>query len=166
MKIGLKGKMLLVIILLLVTSFGTVAIVGYSEMNRNILKLAETQLKTKAEYMVAKTGRYFSERETLLKDEARHLQQAVNEGSRQYLKSYLESVYPDLSEKYKIVDIYIGYPDGSADCGTGWVPDDPAWKSYERPWYVKAAESKGNIVYTGIEIHSIISGCRQKGSEG
>jgi len=154
MKIGLRGKMLTVIILLLVVSFGTVAIVGYSEMKKNITKLAETQLKTKAEYMMAKTSGYFSERETILKDEARHLRQAVSEGSRQYLKSYLESVYPDLSSEYRIADIYIGYPDGSMDSGAGRVPDDPAFKSYECQWYVSAAESKGSIVYTDIYVDS------------
>jgi len=154
MKIGLKGKMLLVIILLLIISFTAVAVVGYSVMYNDITRLAETQLNTKAEYMMEKTSRYFAERKTLLKDEARYLSEALKSGSRQYLKDHLKSVYPELSSEYKIVDIYIGYPDGSVDCGSGWCPDDPAWKSYDRPWYAKAAESEGDVVYTDIYVDS------------
>lgn len=152
MKIGLKGKMLFVIILLLMISFSAVAIVGYSEMHKNITMLAETQLSTKADYMTEKTNGYFAERETIIKDEARYLSLVLKDSTREYLKGHLLSVYPELSAEYKIVDIYFGYPDGSVDCGTGWVPDDPSWKSYERPWYKKAAESAGDIVYTDIYV--------------
>lgn len=152
MKIGLKGKMLFVIILLLLISFAAVAIVGYSEIHKNITMLAETQLSTKADYMTEKTIRFFAERETIIKDEARYLSLVLKDSSREYLKDHLSSVYPELSAEYKIVDIYFGYPDGSVDSGTGLVPDDPSWKSFERPWYTKAAESAGEIVYTDIYI--------------
>lgn len=149
MKFGLKGKLLLVIILLLVASFAAVAIVGYSEIYSNITKLAESQLHAKAEYMREKANSYFEQRKIILKNEARYSSEILsNKVVRQDIKEHLTSVFSELSEDYKIVDIYIGYPDGNVDCGTGWIPDDPNWKSYERPWYTGAVEASGNIVYT------------------
>jgi len=39
-----------------------------------------------------------------------------------------------------IIDAYIGYSDGTVDCASGWIPEDPTWKSNERPWYKGAIE--------------------------
>lgn len=154
MKIGLKGKMLFAIISLLIISFAAVAVVGQSEIYRNITKLAEAQLQTKAEYMMEKTVGFFNQRKTLLRDEARYLSAALKDGSRQYLKAHLTSVYPELSEEYKIKNIYVGYPDGNVDHGTGSIQDNSTRKSYERLWYTKAVESEGDIVYSDIYVDS------------
>ena len=42
------------------------------------------------------------------------------------------------------IDIYVGWPDGSATFGGGWVPG-PDWDSRLMAWYIDAAENPGKI---------------------
>lgn len=159
MRFGLKGKMLLVILSLLLVSYGAVALLGYIQIQSNTTKELNAQLITKTDYMREKITSFFSQRETVLRNETRNssaiLEGAQNPyGARDELRIYFMSLIGDLKKEYGIIDIYVGYADGSIDCGSGWVPEDPNWKANERPWYVKAVESVGQLVYTDIYIDS------------
>lgn len=163
MKLGLKGKMLLVINSLLIISFMAVAAVGYVQIKNNSTKQFDTQLVIKTDYMREKVNSFFSQRRVILQDEAGYVEDILGEASgsdigiqntRQDVKARLESVLSPLKDGYGIIDIYVGYPDDSVDCGSGWVPDDPAWKATKRPWYTAAMASQGKLVYTDIYIDS------------
>ncbi len=157
MKLGLKSKMLLVIISLLLVSFIAVATVGYIETKRIITKQSENQLITKTDYMKEKMNSFFSERQMMLIEESRYIKEAYDvqdKGERNRAKQHMEAIYPELKEKFGIVDIYVGFPDGSVACGSKWVPEDPMWKANDRPWYKEAVKSDGNLVYTDVYIDS------------
>lgn len=151
MRLGLKGRILLFIISLLVISFAAVAIVGYTQIYDTLTNMAESELHIETEYMIEKTKNFFSKRQIILENEERLatsiLSKSISEGE---LLNHLVSSYDQISEQYGIIDIYVGHADGSIDSGTKWVPDDPTWKANERPWFTKAIESMGETIYTDI----------------
>jgi methyl-accepting chemotaxis protein len=153
LRFGLKGKMLFVIISLLVVSFSIVAVAGYLQAKNIIVKQSESHLITKTDYMREKVTDFFNQRQIILANEANLISGALgaSDGS---LKSSLPSILATLKDEYGIIDIYVGYPDGSIDCGTGWVPDEPGWRADERPWYKAAMEANGEQVYTDVYIDS------------
>lgn len=162
-KIGLRRKMLLVIISLLVISFTTVGLLSYEQSKTIITKQADTQLITKNNYMREKIKSFFSERQILLENETKYATEAYNKTpqdvnamglTRQGIKAFLMSQSSSISEKYGIIDAYIGYPDGTVDCASGWTPTDTTWKSNERPWYKAAVAGNGKQVYTDVYIDS------------
>ncbi|MGI6085502.1 MAG: methyl-accepting chemotaxis protein [Acetivibrionales bacterium] len=153
MKFGLKGRMLFFIISLLVISFAAVAIVGYIQIYEKLTNVAESELHTETEYMLEKTKNFFSQRQIILENEARLVSDIISGSSTiTELQNHLISAYNEISENYEIIDIYVGHADGSIDCGTQWIPEDPSWKAFERPWYTKAIESEGQTIFTDIYI--------------
>ena len=84
MKLGLKGKILLFIISLLVISFAAVAIVGYTQIYDKLTNVAESELHIETEYMIEKTRNFFSQRQIILENEARLassiLSKSISEG--------------------------------------------------------------------------------------
>ncbi len=153
-KFGLKSKMLLVIISLLIVSFAAVAIGGYVFVRNIVIGQLETQLITKTDYMSEKMKGFFSQRGLILENQTKHLTPMVEKGTgeRQNLKEYLLSESAPLKEKYGVANIYIGYPDGSVDYGSGRVPGEQELKASERQWYKAAVEAKGKLVYTDVYI--------------
>lgn len=157
MKFGLKGKMLSVITLLLVVSFTAVAVAGNVKAKEIITKQSDTQLITKTAYMREKMNNFLSQRQVLLKNELEYVTEILENTkstSKDDIKKHFVSLLPSLQDEYGIIDIYIGYPDGSIDCGSGWLPDEPDWKASDRSWYKDAVEAKGEPVYTDIYIDS------------
>lgn len=156
MKLGLKGKILLFIISLLVISFGAVAIVGYTQIYDKLTNVAESELHLETEYMLEKTENFFSQRQIILENEARLASSIMSRSvSKGDLRDYLVSSYNQISEQYGIIDIYVGHGDGSIESGAQWVPDDPTWKANEQTWYTKAIESRGETIYTDIYTDSV-----------
>jgi methyl-accepting chemotaxis protein len=162
MKLGLRAKILLGIIPLLFISFIVVAVSSYSASKNIITKQLDDQLIVKTDYMKEKISKFFSSRQTLLESEAKYINEIVNKNredkslvlSKDNIQTHMTSESSFLKEKYGIVDIYIGFPDGSITCGSGWVPEDASWKSYSRPWYKSAVESKDKQVYTDVYVDS------------
>lgn len=155
-KFGLKSKMLLVIISLLIVSFAAVTIGGYIFVRNIVVGQLESQLITKTDYMSEKMKDFLAQRSTLLESETKHLTPIIENGAEQRgdVKNYLLSQSAPLKEKYGIADIYVGYPDGSIESGSGWVPEDSGWKANERPWYKAAVEAEGNVAYSQVYIDS------------
>ena len=160
MKFGLRGKMLFFIISLLVISFTTVAVVSYEQSKKIITKQLNAQLITKTDYMREKILNFFSQRQLILENETQYIQEVLNEtkegqseflSKRSDIKNYLISQGNLIKKEYGILDVYVGYPDGSFDCASGWIPDDN-WKCTERSWYKAAIEAKGKQVYTDVYI--------------
>ncbi len=161
MRMGLKGKMLLVIISLLIISFAAVAVVGYFETRSSIIKQSDQQLITKTDYMREKINNFFAQRQVILENEISFQSDILEKASgekiaeaKRNINENLASVFSKLNNKYGIIDIYTGFPDGTVECGSGWIPDDPAWKANERPWYTAAVKADGKLVYTDIYIDS------------
>lgn len=161
MRMGLKGKMLLVIISLLVISFTAVAVVGYFETRSSIIKQSDQQLITKTDYMREKINNFFAQRQVILENEISFLTNILEKTSggkiaetKRTINENLASVFSKLKDKYGIIDMYTGFPDGTVECGSGWIPDDPTWKANERPWYTAAVKADGKLVYTDIYIDS------------
>lgn len=160
MKLGLKGKMLLVIILLLVVSLTAVEVASITEMNKIVTSMAKTNLVAESDKINERIDAFFEKREILLENEVHNIKHLFEESSGDYslsdeeLKNHLVDHTKELSDEYEIINYYVGYPDGKFYCGNGWVPD-PDWKANERPWYIKAVDSVGNIVQTDIYIDSI-----------
>lgn len=77
-----------------------------------------------------------------------------NSAFRSQIASYLTGEVKALENRYGIVDIYVGYPDGAISCGSGWVPEEPSWKANERDWYKAAVNSKGDCIFTDFYIDS------------
>ena len=163
MRFGLKGKMITVIVLLLVISFGAVAVTGYERAKSIITKQADMQLVTKTDYMREKMNNFFSQRQMILQNERKLMEEKLGNGSvekekqsllRDSTKTHFKALLGSLQSEYGITDIYVGYPDGSMDCGSGWVPNEPGWKVNDRPWYKSAIEAKGQLIYTDIYIDS------------
>ncbi len=163
MRIGLKGKMLIVIISLLIISFAAVAIIGYIETKNSITSQSNQQLITKTDYMREKINNFFAQRQVILQNETGFESNVLNKTSvddkktpeaKKTIHENLVSVYNKFKKDYGIIDIYTGFPDGSVECGSGWVPDDPSWKANERPWYTAAVKADGQLVYTDVYIDS------------
>ena len=160
MKFGLKGKILSVIIPLLIISFSIVGLLSYGQSKNIITKQSEAQLITKTDYMREKISAFFAQRQTILENENKYVTEVNKKAAgdieltRQSVKYFLMSQSDSLNEKYGIIDAYIGYSDGTVDCASGWIPEDPTWKSNERPWYKAAIEGKGKQVYTDVYIDS------------
>lgn len=162
LKFGLRGKMLSVIISLLLVSFLAVAVGGYIQARKIVLRQSEEHLTTKSDYMREKVLSFFSQRQMILNNETEHISELFTKSagytnpvtSGDSLATHLASVLKSLKEEFGIIDIYIGYADGSISCGSGWVPEEPGWKANERPWYKSAVEAKGELVYTDVYIDS------------
>lgn len=163
MRIGLKGKMLIVIISLLIVSFAAVAIVGYLETRSSIIKQSDQHLITKTDYMREKINNFFAQRQVILQNEVNYQSDLLAKVSREdkklndvktSIKESLTSVFNKLKSDYGIIDMYIGFQDGSVICGSGWTPEDPSWKANERPWYTAAVKTDGKLVYTDVYIDS------------
>jgi methyl-accepting chemotaxis protein len=161
MKFGLRGKILFFIISLLVISFTTVSIVSYQESKNIISKQLNTQLITKTDYMKEKILGFFSQRQIVLENETQFITDSLNKtmqdkneilSTRNNIKTYLMSQSNFDKERYGILDVYVGYPDGGFDCASGWVSEDSNWKCTERSWYKAAIEAKGKQVYTDVYI--------------
>lgn len=162
-KFGLREKMLSVIISLLVISFTIVAVFSYEESKSIITKQSNLELSTKTDYMKEKISSFFIERQTVLDNETEYvtksLKLADEKGNnisyaKSDISSYLTPQSSALKQKYGVVDLYAGYPDGSVTCASGWNPPDQSWKSNQRPWYTAALEAKGKQVYTDVYIDS------------
>lgn len=152
-KIGLKGKMLLFIIILLLLSFAAVTISTYDDITKLLENQVNDQLAVKSDYLNQKMSVFFSKREVILENGALNLTGKIQDSQqKKEIQQYLISQLNALKDKYGILDIYVGYPDGSVDCGSQWVPDDPAWKANERPWYTAAKEKQGEITFTDVYI--------------
>ncbi|MGI6451637.1 MAG: methyl-accepting chemotaxis protein [Desulfitobacteriia bacterium] len=162
MKLSLRGRLLAYILGLFILSFGAVVITGYLEAKNIIIGLSETQLAAKTDYMLEKMQNFFSQREILLENETEYLAEIWANPLRgdnradfkASLRDHLVTRSGQLKDQYGIIDLYIGYPDGSIDCGSGWIPEDPAWKANERPWYLAAVQNPGGLVYTDVYIDS------------
>jgi methyl-accepting chemotaxis protein len=154
-KIGLKGKMLFLIILLLLLSFAAVTVSTYFDTTNLLSDQVNDQLTVKTDYFNEKMSTYFSKREVILENAALFVSSKIQDSTeKETIQQYLVSQLEALKDKYGIIDIYIGYPDGSVDCGTQWIPDDPTWKANERPWYTAAQEKSGEITYTDVYVDS------------
>ncbi|HHV65748.1 MAG TPA: methyl-accepting chemotaxis protein [Peptococcaceae bacterium] len=160
MKLGLRGRLVAYIVGLFVLSFGAVVLTGYIQATDIINDLSETQLATKTDYMQEKMQNFFSQRETLLENEAEYLAGILanslsgtdRANIRASFQEYLVTRTSHYKEQYGISDLYVGYQDGSIDSGSGWVPEDPNWKATERPWYIAAVQNPGEFVYTDVYI--------------
>lgn len=161
MKFGLRGKMLFFIISLLIVSFTIVTLVSYQESKNIITKQLDTQLITKTDYMKEKILSFFSQRQIILENENQYVMDAFKKANedkneipstRNNIKTYLMSQANFTKEKYGIIDVYVGYPDGSMDCASGWIPEDSNWKCTEHSWYKAAIAANGKQVYTDVYI--------------
>ncbi|MDF2613433.1 MAG: methyl-accepting chemotaxis sensory transducer [Clostridia bacterium] len=160
-KLGLRKKMLFVIISLLVISFASIAVIGYEQARHIIIKQCDTQLITKTDYMTEKVLNFFAQRQVILESESQYISEMLNKikeeeneivFSKYDVKAHLMSLATPLKDKYGVIDFYVGYLDGSIDCASGWVPEDANWKATERPWYKTAVEANGTCVYTDVYI--------------
>lgn len=161
LKLGLRGKMISVIISLLILSFAVVALASYVEVKNIITKQSNAQLSIKTDYMREKVTSFFSKRQIILENETKYVAIILEKTTdstnasileKQNIKTQLMSLGTSLKNEYGIIDIYVGYPDGSIDCGSGWVPENPNWKVTDRSWYRAAVEAKGKMVYTDVYI--------------
>lgn len=161
MKFGLKRKILFFIISLLIICFTIVSFVSYEQSKNIIVKQLNTQLITKTDYMKEKILNFFSGKELLLENEVKYITDILynsNKSDNQVInlrddvKSHLILQSEFTKEKYGILDLYVGYPDGSMDCASGWVPDDSNWKCTERSWYKAALKADGKQIYTDVYI--------------
>lgn len=156
MKIGLKGKMLLVIISLLILTFTIIAVISNIQIAKNISVLSKNELYAKTDYMREKILSFLDTRELLISEEAHAFSHLILDNTtEQTLKNELIEHYKDLSARFGILNYYIGYPNDSFYNGTDWKSTDPNWKASERPWFKKAVEANGKTVYTDIYIDSI-----------
>ncbi len=152
-KIGLKSKMLIIITTLLLVAFGTITVSSYMDATKVVTKQIDNQLITKTDYIKEKMLRFFQNREVLLESEANYIADIIKLQDQQtVLQNYLINQLDSFGEEYGIIDIYIGYPDGTVDCGSKWIPEDPAWKATDRSWYKEAVKTNGGTAYTDIYI--------------
>jgi hypothetical protein len=121
MKFGLRGKMLFFIISLLIVSFTMVAVVSYGESKKIITKQLNEQLIVKTDYMQQKILNFFSQSEIVLDNEAQYITEALKQtkdnsnefiNAKNSIADYLAVQKDSVKNKYGILDLYVGYPDG------------------------------------------------------
>lgn len=161
MKIGLRGKMLFFIISLLIISFTIVGLVSYEESKKIITKQLNEQLITKTDYMQQKILNFFSQRQTVLENETQYTSETLKQAkddknelitAKNNIAAYLVLQGNLVKDKYGILDVYVGYPDGKIETASKWIPEDPNWNCTERSWYKAAVEASGKQVYTDVYI--------------
>ena len=161
MKIGLRGKMLFFIISLLIISFTMVALVSYGESKKIITKQLNEQLMTKTDYMQQKILNFFTQRQIVLENETQYISEILKKtkddkneivDAKNNIADYLVLQGSLLKDKYGILDVYVGYPDGKIEAASKWLPDDPNWNCTERSWYKAAVVASGKQVYTDVYI--------------
>lgn len=155
-KLGLKTKIVLNIAAILAVSFILLGVYGYTEFNRIVADAAQTQLIYKTDYMKEKVIRFFDTRTDILNE---HTSTAANVFyddatgmDKAALGEYLESIFVRVQSEVDAVDIYMGFPDGSAVCGSGWQPaPEDNWIATERSWY-KSALGNIKVNYTDVYV--------------
>ncbi|BCZ44787.1 hypothetical protein psyc5s11_08540 [Clostridium gelidum] len=161
MKIGLRGKILFFIISLLIVSFTMVALISYGESRKIITKQLNEQLITKTDYMQQKILNFFSQRQIVLENETQYIAEILKKtkddknefvGAKNTIADYLVLQGSLVKDKYGILDVYVGYPDGKIEAASKWVPEDPNWNCTERSWYKAAVAASGKQVYTDVYI--------------
>ena len=161
MKIGLRGKMLFFIISLLIISFTIVGLVSYGESKKIITKQLNEQLMTKTDYMQQKILNFFLQRQTVLENETQYIAETLKQTkddknefvtAKNNIAAYLVLQGSLVKDKYGILDVYVGYPDGKIEAASKWVPEDPNWNCTERSWYKAAVSANGKQVYTDVYI--------------
>lgn len=151
-KVKLKGKMIAMISLILVFTILIVSFTSYEDTSKLLEQKIEDYLMVKADYLKEKIHGYFEKREVLLNSEGEYLEDLIENGEKKELQTYLISQLKDLKLEYGMIDIYVGYPDGTIDCGSEWIPEDSSWKANERSWYTAAEQAEGDIAYTDVYI--------------
>lgn len=152
---GIKSKMLIMITTLLLLVFGMVTLSSYRDSTKVVTEQVHNQLITKTDYLNEKMKGFFNNREVILENASIFIANSMQSlEQKNVLQNYLISQLENLKEEYGIIDIYVGYPDGTVDCGSQWIPDDPEWKANERSWYTAATQSEGDTAYTDIYIDS------------
>jgi methyl-accepting chemotaxis protein len=161
MKTGLRGKMLFFIISLLIISFTMVALASYGESKKIITKQLNEQLITKTDYMEQKILNFFTQRQIILENETQYITEILKKtkddknelvGAKNAISDYLVLQGSLVKDKYGILDVYVGYPDGKIEAASKWVPEDSNWNCTERAWYKAAVAASGKQVYTDVYI--------------
>ena len=128
---------------------------SYLEASQTLRQEINQRATAKVEYLNEKVGGFFEKQEILLKAEAAFAEQHLSTNAKgEEIIERLERQKDYFQKDFRILDIYIGYPDGSIESGSGWENKDKNWKSNERVWYVEAEKRKGEIAYSNVYLDS------------
>lgn len=112
----------------------------------------------KIRFIQERVEAFFERREILLTSEAAIAESDLGTNEEHNILERLELQYNYLKKEYGIVDIYIGYADGVTESGSDEKANSQSqtWKSYDRPWYIRAVEAPNRIIYTDVykDIHN------------
>ena len=149
----LKQKLILLAASLILIGALCFAGVSYLESTQALRKQVDQNITTKFEYLYEKVNNFLQAREGVLLAEAAFAQN--NLGDQKVLQR-LVGQYDYLKEEYKIVDIYVGFPDGTQQSGSRRQIMDTDWKANERSWYVLAERNPDQINYTEVyaDVHT------------
>lgn len=152
-RLGIRGRILFISSLLLIVAIVLSTLASFLDAKKTIEKQLDEYLVVKTEYLKQKIETYFIERNVILESEADYVLELITDTrSKDELQQYLVAQLENWSKDYGFIDVYIGYPDGTIDCGSLWIPEDPSWKANERSWYIAAQAAKGEIAYTDVYI--------------
>ena len=138
-----------------------VGLVSYVESKKIITKQLNEQLMTKTDYMQQKILNFFLQRQTVLENETQYIAETLKQTkddknefvtAKNNIAAYLVLQGSLVKDKYGILDVYVGYPDGKIEAASKWVPEDPNWNCTERSWYKAAVSANGKQVYTDVYI--------------
>lgn len=156
MKLGIHQKIIIAIagIVLLVVLYMNVA--SYLKAAESLRNKINQNVTTKMEYLNEKVSNFFAKREVLLNTEASYIAKKLTESRNDEITEHLRQQYTSLKKEYGMIDIYVGFPDGTMESGAGWHSKEADLKFNERPWYIEAEKKKEEIAYTEvyIDVHS------------
>ena len=140
------------LMLLVITNF----VVG-DLLTRNALNELSASIGKQAGYI----ENWFAGKETVVEAVSRVLPLMDNE-------ELIEDILRNQETEEQFVH-YIGFADGRAIFGDGWVPNPEVWLATDRPWYTDAMANPGQMVFTSPYICSVyrtlvISGSRYIGT--
>lgn len=152
-RLGVRGKVLLICSSLLIAAIFLGSYSSYTDAKSNLMKQLDSYLMVKTDYLNQKMADFFDKRNVILESEASCITKYSSDtNGKDTIQSYLVDQLASMKDNYGFVDIYVGYPDGSVQCGSKWQPDDPTWKANKRSWYIAADEAKDKIAYTDVYI--------------
>ncbi len=128
-------------------------VTSYLESAEALRKEVNNNLTTKMEYLHGKVENFLNSREAILLTEAAFVENSLDD---QRISRRLEAQYSYLKDEYSIMDIYIGYPDGTLQSGSRRKILDIDWRANERNWYVEAEKNPEKINYTEVyaDVHT------------
>ncbi|GHU43675.1 hypothetical protein FACS1894111_09680 [Clostridia bacterium] len=144
--VSIKDRILVFVIIFLIACTGMVSLISGFNLYARSSEEVKNSVSQKNIILTQTINGTFARYQSCVDEAAQFIHanpKLTGEDCERFFNLLINSPYVN-GEYY---DAFIGYTDGTAIHGTGWIPPYPQWQSYNRAWWKVAEESPGMPVF-------------------